>query len=102
MSELIVVGFDQLEDARTAMSALRAVERMGGVGFEDTALVERTADGKVHTRNELSGATETGAVVGGAIGAMLTFVFPLAGVVVGAAVGGAIGSLCTPASTARS
>jgi uncharacterized membrane protein len=93
MSNLIVVGFDHLDDARHAMQALRQIEHEGLVHFEDTALIERTADGKTHVRNEASSATETGAVVGGLLGALLVLIAPPLGVVIGAAAGAAIGSL---------
>jgi uncharacterized membrane protein len=92
MNELIVVAFDHLDDARTAMKRLRQLEGEGQVEFEDTALLERTADGDVHVRNEVSGATETGAAIGAVIGALVTFVFPVAGIVIGAAAGAAVGS----------
>ena len=73
MSQLIVVGFDHLEDARAAMRRLRELEAEGRIKFEDTAIVERTEDGKAHVRNEASGTTETGAVVGAVLGGLLAF-----------------------------
>ena len=93
MTELIVVSFANLSDARAAMADLRRIEREGLVKFEDTAVIERAEDGQVHVKNELTGATETGAAVGALIGGMVTFFFPVVGIAVGGAVGGAIGSL---------
>jgi uncharacterized membrane protein len=92
MNQLIVIGFDHLEDARNAMRSLRDLEHQGLVKFEDTAIVERELDGKLHVRNEVSGTTETAAVVGAALGGLLTFVFPPLGVIVGAALGAAVGA----------
>jgi uncharacterized membrane protein len=92
VNQLIVIGFDQLEDARNAMKELRALEHQGLVKFEDTAIVERDLDGKVHVRNEVSGTTETAAVVGAIIGGLLTFVFPPLGIAVGAVLGAAVGA----------
>jgi uncharacterized membrane protein len=92
MNQLVVVAFDHLEDARTAMKRLRTIEREGRVSFEDTAIVERLPDGTAHVRNELSGATETGAVIGALIGGVVTFVFPLAGIALGAVLGAAVGA----------
>ena len=92
MNQLIVVGFDHLEDARTAMKRLRALEGDGHVRFEDTAVVEREPDGTAHVRNEVSGTTETGAVIGAAVGGLVTFIFPLAGIAIGAALGAAVGA----------
>jgi uncharacterized membrane protein len=90
--ELIVVSFDQLEDARKAMKALRELEGEGHVRFEDTAIIERDADGTAHVRNEVSGTTETATVIGAVIGGIVTFAFPLAGIAIGAALGAAIGA----------
>ena len=93
MSDLIVVSFDKLEDARSAMASMRELEHQDAVKFEDTAIVERAADGKVHVKNELSGTTETGAVIGAFIGAFLFVFFPVVGIGLGALAGGAIGAL---------
>ena len=93
MTELIVVSFDDLSAARAAMADLRRIEKEGLVKFEDTAIIERGADGQVHVKNELTGATETGAAVGAVIGGMVTFFFPVVGIAVGGAIGGAIGAL---------
>jgi uncharacterized membrane protein len=92
MNQLIVIGFDHLDDARNAMKRLRDLEREGHVRFEDTAIVERDLDGKAHVRNEVSGTTETAAVLGAALGGVLSFVFPIAGIAIGAALGAAIGA----------
>jgi uncharacterized membrane protein len=92
MNQLIVIGFDHLDDARNAMKRLRELEREGRVQFEDTAIVERELDGKAHVRNEVSGTTETAAVLGAALGGVLSFVFPIAGIAIGAALGAAIGA----------
>ena len=93
MNQLIVVTFDHLEDARTAMQRLRSLESEGRIRFEDTALVEREADGTAHVRNEVSGTTEGAAVIGAVIGGMLAFAFPLAGIAIGGALGAAVGKM---------
>jgi uncharacterized membrane protein len=93
MNQLIVVTFDHLEDARKAMQRLRSLESDGRIRFEDTAIVEREADGTAHVRNEVSGTTEGAAVVGALIGGALAFAFPLAGIALGAALGAAVGNL---------
>ena len=92
MSQLIVIAFDKLDDARGALRGLRDVEAAGGVKFEDTAIVERDSGGKVHVKNEVSGATETGAAIGAVIGGLVFVLFPIAGIALGAAAGAAIGS----------
>lgn len=91
MNQLIVIAFDHFDDARTAMAGLRSLERQGQVRFEDTAIVARDPDGTAHVRNEISGTTETAAAIGALIGGFVTFVFPLAGIVLGAALGALVG-----------
>jgi uncharacterized membrane protein len=93
MSDLIVVAFDQFDDARAAMRRLRDLEREGQVEFEDTALVERTSEGEVHVKNELTGATETGAAIGAVVGGVVMFFFPVVGLAIGAAAGAAVGAM---------
>ena len=92
MNQLIVVAFDHFDDARTAMASLRALEREGRIRFEDTAIVERDPDGTAHVKNEVSGTTETAAVVGAVVGGLVTFMFPPAGMLLGAALGAAVGA----------
>jgi uncharacterized membrane protein len=92
MNQLIVVAFDHFDDARTALSSLRGLERAGRISFEDTAIVERDPDGTTHVRNEVSGTTETATVIGAVIGGFVSFVFPLVGVAIGAAVGATVGA----------
>jgi uncharacterized membrane protein len=91
MNQLIVVAFDHFDDARDAMKQLRALEREGKIRFEDTAIVERDPDGTAHVKNEVSGTTETAAVIGAVVGGLLAFVFPLAGIAIGAALGALVG-----------
>jgi uncharacterized membrane protein len=92
MNQLIVIAFDHFADARNALTELRKLERDGRIRFEDTAIVERDPDGTAHVKNEVSGTTETAAVVGAVIGGLITFVFPPAGIAIGAALGAAVGS----------
>ena len=92
MNQLIVVAFDHFDDAKTAMASLRSLERDGRIRFEDTAIVQRDPDGTAHVKNEVSGTTETAAVVGAIVGGFVTFMFPLAGAAIGAAVGAAVGA----------
>jgi uncharacterized membrane protein len=92
MNQLMVIGLDHVDDARSAMQKLRTLEREGLVRFEDTAIVERDTDGAIHVHNEVSGTTEMAAAIGAIIGGFLTFVFPPAGIAIGAALGAAVGT----------
>lgn len=93
MTQLLVIGFDTANEAREVLKTLRDLERQGQIAFEDTAVVWRDVDGKTHVQNEVSGTTETGAVVGGLIGTFVgALLFPVVGLVLGAAAGAAIGA----------
>src|SRR5439155_17724251 len=92
MNQLVVVAFDHFDDARSALKSLRGLEKQGRIRFEDTALVERDPDGTAHVKNEVSGTTETAAVIGALIGGLVTFFFPPVGAAIGAGLGAVVGA----------
>lgn len=92
MSQLAVITFDDEEQASQALQSLRGLEKQGLLKLNDTAVVVKDRSGQVRTRNEVSSATETGAVVGGIIGGVLLFMFPPLGAALGAAGGAAVGA----------
>jgi uncharacterized membrane protein len=96
MSDLIVIGFDTEEEGLAALRTLRSLEKEAGLGLEDTAVISKDPDGKVHVKNEMASGTETGAVVGAVLGPMLAFMFPVVGIVGGAIVGGLVGRMVRP------
>jgi uncharacterized membrane protein len=94
VSQVVVLGFDTPEQAQQTLKRLRDLEKAGQISLEDTAIVSRDEHGNLKTHNEVSGATEGGAVVGGMLGLLIGgLIFPLAGLAIGALAGGAIGSL---------
>ena len=95
MSNLVAITFPDAEQATRALGSIRALERDGKLGVEDTAVVTKDADGKVHVKNEASTGTETGAVVGAVLGSLLFFVFPV-GIIAGGIAGGLIGRAAAP------
>src|SRR5215467_2800330 len=92
MSRIVVISFDTEDQAREALASLRNVEKEGGIHFEDTAVVTHKADGSFDVKNEASSATEAGAVVGGLLGGVVFFVFPIAGIALGALAGAGVGA----------
>ena len=92
MNQLVVIAFDHFDDARAALRTLRGLEPEGRIRFEDTALIERDPDGTVHVKNEVSGTTETAAVVGAVVGGFVGFLFPVLGAAIGAVAGAAVGA----------
>jgi len=96
MSEFIAIAFDSADQAQQALGSVRALEKEDKIHLKDTAVVSKAADGKISVKNEASSGTETGAVVGGILGAMLFLIFPVAGIIGGAVVGGLIGRAVSP------
>jgi uncharacterized membrane protein len=92
MSDLLVIVFNDENQASDALAALRRLEHAGAIHFKDTAVLAKDHAGKLKVKNEVSSATETGAVAGGMLGLLLTFMFPVFGIAVGAAAGAAIGA----------
>jgi uncharacterized membrane protein len=96
MSQFIAITFDSADQALAALGSVRSLEREDKIHLKDTAVVSKDADGKVSVKNEASSGTETGAVVGGILGAMLFLIFPVAGIIGGAAIGALAGRAVSP------
>ena len=90
MAEFLAVTFDGADDAEAALRSIRAIESADRIKLEDSAVVRKDASGAVTVHNEASSGTETGAVVGAALGVLVITVFPIAAIV-GGAIGGLIG-----------
>lgn len=91
MSELVVLTCDKAEDAGRLQAALKGLEARHLLKLDDTALVVKDAAGKVQIVNRPSAGARTGAVVGGVLGLLLTFMFPVVSVFFGAGAGALIG-----------
>lgn len=96
MSNLIVITYNDLNEAREARKALGNLAAQGQLKVIDAAVITRNADNKLHVDNELESSTKTGALVGGALGALLFFMFPLAGILVGVIGGALVGKSIEP------
>jgi uncharacterized membrane protein len=92
VSDLIAITFDGWEQAGEALQALRQVERRGLIHLTDTAVVQKDADGHVHTENELDSGVEMGIGVTGTLGLLVGIAFPIAGIAAGVAGGAWAGS----------
>ena len=92
MSQLIVITFGERETAGQAAERLRAIQRANAADIQDMAVIEKDADGKVHSHHGIDTTTAGGAIGGGFLGLLLGMVFfPVAGLLIGAAAGAAIG-----------
>lgn len=98
MSELIVVGFDNSNDADRVLTELGRLRREYLIDLEDAVVAIRDPDGKVHIKQSISVlgrsvsyGTLSGALWGTLVG--LLFLNPLAGMAIGGVVGAGTGAL---------
>lgn len=94
MSNLVVITFDDMEEAERVLKTMRSVQQEGLVSLDDSAVVVRDEEGKYHVKNEVDRGVKIGALGGGAIGLMIGgLLFPVAGILVGVLGGAAVGAL---------
>ena len=98
MSDLIVIGFDNPEEADRVLVKLNGLKKEYLIDLEDAVVVVRDEAGKVHLKQSLNltaiGATSgllSGSLWGGLVG--LLFLNPLAGFAIGGAIGAGTGAL---------
>jgi len=94
LSEIVVLGFDDMTTADEAADELQRMQSEGLISLSDWARVIRKPDGKIDVRQAV-GTAGTGAA-GGALWGMLfglLFLIPVAGLVIGAATGALMGAL---------
>ena len=94
MSNLIVIVFDDVEEAGKVKQALKSIEGGGYISFDDSAVVTKDEEGEVHIHDEIDRGVAVGALGGSAVGLLIGgLVFPIGGLLIGAAGGAAVGAL---------
>ncbi len=68
MSQLIVIKFDDAEQAGKVREALRAQEKQGLIKMEDAEVIVQDAEGKIERKGETDRGVKIGAVGGGLFG----------------------------------
>ena len=92
MSNLIVLTFNDTEQAGQAFKAIKKAQSGGHVKLDDAAVIVKQESGKVEIKNQLDTGVKWGAFGGGVLGLLLASVFfPLAGLAIGAISGALIG-----------
>ncbi len=92
MSSLVVISFDSPDEAEKVLDSLKGQTKYNNISFEDTAVVSKALDGKVHVKNNVSHGTMTATGVGALVGLLLGgLVFPVAALLLGAGGGAIVG-----------
>lgn len=94
MSQLIVLGFDTEEEAGKVLESVRGGQKQGLLSLQDSAIITKDPDGKVHVKNQVSKGTWISTGVGGMLGILLAGIFaPVTGLVLGLGGGALVGRL---------
>ncbi|SEK62413.1 DUF1269 domain-containing protein [Nitrosovibrio tenuis] len=98
MAELIVLGFDNTEEADRVLLKLSELKKEYLIDIEDAVVAVRDKEGKVHLKqsiNTVAAGATSGFLSGGLWGTLvgLLFMNPAAGFLLGGAVGAGAGAL---------
>jgi len=91
---LVVFTFDEENEARSALDALRNLQKAGRLSIDDSAVIRRSEDGKIHVDNKIDSSVKGGAAIGGMLGLIIGgLLFPIGGLILGVAGGAAVGKM---------
>jgi uncharacterized membrane protein len=101
MSRLVVFTFDTSGEAARVRSALRDIEKRKTLTLDDAVVLVKDSAGNLQIQRDRNSAVIIGAVVGGFMGLLLMFMFPIIGIIFGAAAGALVGRLLADAKVGK-
>jgi uncharacterized membrane protein len=93
MANVVVLTFDNPDEAGRLRQTLGELEAEGRLELDDAAVVVKDDDGAVHVRRGSRRRGKVGAAGGAILGAVVFALFPVAGAAAGGAIGAAGGAL---------
>jgi uncharacterized membrane protein len=94
MSNLVVITFDNAEEADKVRASIKSAQKEGLISLDDSAIVVKDEDGQVHVKNELDQGVKVGIAGGGLLGLFIGFMWggPIGAMILGAAGGALVGA----------
>jgi uncharacterized membrane protein len=94
MSILVVLTFDDIDEAGRVRETIHSGQKHDLIKLDDSAIVTKDEDGQVHVKNELDRGVKVGIAGGGLLGLWIGFIFggPIGAMLLGAAGGGLVGA----------
>lgn len=94
MAELLVVTFDNMQDASSLLGNIKDLRKDSQIELNDAAVIIKDTDGNVKVKNMADTGVKVGAFGGGLLGIIIGSVFfPIGGMMLGAAAGALIGKM---------
>lgn len=92
MSHILVITFDDENQAPQVLKSLRNLQNQNLLNLDDAAVIVKDAEGKIEIKNMMEKGVKVGAVTGGLLGlAIGTLLFPIASIALGVAGGALVG-----------
>jgi uncharacterized membrane protein len=92
MSHILVITFEDEEQAPRVLQSLKGLEHERLLNLKDAAVIVKDTEGKVHIKNMVESGVKVGALTGGALGLLIGgLLFPVAGILMGVAGGALVG-----------